>query len=272
MDLVLTSPPYCMGKDYETYTDTADFVSSHEKIMAEIVRVTKDGGHICWQVGSHVKDNVVTPLDFLVYEILRPHQQIKLRNRIVWTFGHGLHSNRRFSGRHETLLWYTKGDDYKFNIDCVRVPQKYPGKRHYKGEKVGEFSGNPLGKNPGDVWDIPNVKANHIEKTDHPCQFPMALALRAIRALTDEGDTVLDPYFGTGSSAAAAIKEGRRFVGAEMDPDYWKIAVKRLEEAAEGTLKYREDGIPVYTPVPGSKLTITPEQWQKKQPSKQPSK
>ncbi len=70
-----------------------------------------------------------------------------LRNRVVWTFGHGLHSPTRFSGRHETILWFTKGDNYTFNLDAVRVPQKYPGKRHYKGLKKGKFSGNPLGKN-----------------------------------------------------------------------------------------------------------------------------
>lgn len=110
-----------------------------------------------------VNANVI-PLDFLVYEIFTSKNDnfkhpLILRNRIIWTFGHGLNSTQRFSGRHETILWFTKGHDYEFNLDSVRIPQKYPGKRFYKGEHKGELSGNPLGKNPSDVWDIPNVKA-----------------------------------------------------------------------------------------------------------------
>src|SRR5262249_45679680 len=78
----------------------------------------------------------------------------KLRNRIIWHFEHGLHASKRFSGRYETILWFTKSEDYTFNLDSVRVPSKYPGKLHYKGEKRGLPSGNPLGKNPSDLWTI----------------------------------------------------------------------------------------------------------------------
>ena len=77
-----------------------------------------------------------------------------LRNRIIWTFGHGLNSDCRFSGRHEVILWFTKGKDYTFNLDSVRVHQKYPGKKSYKGKNTGKFSGNNIGKHPYDVWDI----------------------------------------------------------------------------------------------------------------------
>ena len=80
---------------------------------------------------------------------------MSMRNRIVWHFGHGLHASRRFSGRYEVIMWFTKSDDYTFNLDAVRVPQKYPQKKHFKGPRRGELSGNPLGKNPGDVWEIP---------------------------------------------------------------------------------------------------------------------
>ncbi len=133
VNLVLTSPPYCIGKAYEDKTKAEDFVKDHKAILPEVIRVTKSGGSICWQVGYHVSDNVVTPLDFIVYQILRDAgcKDVHLRNRIVWTFGHGLHSSDRFSGRHEILLWFTKGNSYRFNLDEVRVPQKYPGKRHY---------------------------------------------------------------------------------------------------------------------------------------------
>jgi adenine-specific DNA-methyltransferase len=195
-DLIITSPPYCIGKAYEEPdADIKTFRDQHTKIFPELYRILKFRGSICWQVGYHVINSVVVPLDYIVYETFTENYcnmstPLLLRNRIVWTFGHGLNTERRFSGRHEVILWFTKGKEYEFNLDCVRIPQKYHGKRSYKGENKGKYSGNPLGKNPSDVWtvptdvwDIPNVKAQHIEKTDHPCQFPVAIPQRLIKAL-----------------------------------------------------------------------------------------
>jgi hypothetical protein len=138
-------------------------------------------------------------------------------------------------------MWFTKGDITRFDLDAVRVPQKYPGKRFYKGPRKGEWSGNPLGKNPGDVWEIPNVKSKHPEKTEHPCQFPTALARRFIRALTAEGDLVIDPYLGSGTTAVAALMEGRNFIGGDISPAYFGIANRRLADLSNGNLKFRED-------------------------------
>lgn len=268
IDCVITSPPYCIGKKYENKREASDFVSNHEIILPEIARIVKEGGSICWQVGYHVKNNVLTPLDFIVYNILSSIKGISLRNRIIWTFGHGLHYEARFSGRHETILWFTKGVEYTFNLDEVRVPQLYPGKKAYKGLKKGKPSGNPLGKNPSDVWHIPNVKANHIEKCDHPCQFPIGLSQRLIKATTNEGDLVFDPYCGTGSTGAAAIILKRRFIGAEVEPKYVNIAKKRLNSAIRGDLKVRPDDKPVYTPPTNSYLTKIPKEWIKNAKSK----
>jgi adenine-specific DNA-methyltransferase len=261
IDLTLTSPPYCIGKSYEDKKKAEDFVKDHEAILPEVVRVTKKGGSICWQVGYHVSNGVVTPLDYVVYRILAAETEIQLRNRIIWTFGHGLHSSDRFSGRHETILWFTKGKPKIFNLDAVRVRQKYPGKKHYKGKLKGEYSGNPLGKNPSDVWDIPNVKANHVEKSVHPCQFPIALAQRLIAALTNPGDKVLDPYVGSGSTAAAAATLKRNFVGAELDRAFHSLAIERLKAAIAGKLLYRFEGTPVYQPPPNTPLTTIPKEW-----------
>ncbi|MCL0184432.1 site-specific DNA-methyltransferase, partial [Klebsiella pneumoniae] len=112
-----------------------------------------------------------------------------------------------------------------FNLDEVRIPQKYPGKRSYKGPNKGQLSGNPIGKNPSDVWDIPNVKANHIEKTIHPCQFPVTIPQRLIKALTNKNGLVLDPFMGSGTTEVAALVEGRRFVGSEIQKSYFDISV-----------------------------------------------
>jgi adenine-specific DNA-methyltransferase len=248
VDLFVSSPPYCMGKEYDTSVSTSDFVADHERLAPLLVRALKDGGSLCWQVGHHVQNGVVVPLDALVYPIFAAQQNLFLRNRIVWTFAHGVHARRRFSGRHETILWLTKGHEYHFNLDAVRVPQKYPGKRHYKGPRKGEWSGNPLGKNPSDVWEIPNVKYRHIEKTSHPCQFSVALVQRLVRALVMPKGLVVDPFMGSGTSAVAAALEGRRFAGCDIEKDYVAIARKRIADAKEGQAKFRPLERPIYEP------------------------
>lgn len=260
VDLTVTSPPYCMNKAYESCSnDIQTFVTAHKALLPEIIRVTKPGGSICWQVGFHVKNNTVVPLDYLIYDILKDHTQLHLRNRVVWTFGHGLHCPNRFSGRYEVILWYTKGDKYHFDLDAVRVPQKYPGKRYSKGPRKGEFSGNPKGKNPSDIWDIPNVKSRHVEKTDHPCQFPVAIAQRLVRALVPQNGLVLDPFSGVASAGIAALLENKRFIGAELDEEYIKIGANRLKDTIAGTIKIRPLDQEIYAPKPTEKVAIKPD-------------
>ena len=248
IDLTVSSPPYCMGKEYETCTDVSSFRENHEWILPRIVELTKPGGSICWQVGYHVRNNALTPLDFIVHEIMSKIPGVILRNRIIWTFGHGAHLNKRFSGRHEVILWYTNGESHYFDLDAVRVPQKYPGKRHYKGPNRGEFSGNPLGKNPSDVWEIPHVKSAHVEKTEHPCQFPIALAQRLIKALCPTKGTVFDPYAGVGSTGVAALLEDRCFIGSEINKKYCEIAKTRFKAVCSGKLPYRPIDKAIYKP------------------------
>jgi adenine-specific DNA-methyltransferase len=258
VDLIVSSPPYFMGKEYDTSLKIEDFIAAHERIAPLLVRALKAGGSLCWQVGHHVKNGVSVPLDVLVYPIFHGQGQLYLRNRIVWTFGHGVHARRRFSGRHETILWFTKGSKYCFNLDQVRVAQKYPGKRHYKGPKKGELSGNPKGKNPSDVWEIPNVKSRHVEKTEHPCQFPVALIQRLIRSLTPPKGLVVDPFMGSGTTAVAAALEARRFDGCDINSRYVTIARQRVAKAKNGELKYRPLGRPIYQPSDGESVARRP--------------
>ena len=266
VDLVITSPPYCIGKAYEDpHNDIDYFKEQHTSIFDELYRIVKPGGSVCWQVGYHISEKCVVPLDCIVYNIFTTHSEYLeypfiLRNRIIWTFGHGLNSTNRFSGRHETILWFTKGEQTVFNLDAVRVPQKYPGKRYYKGPNKGKLSGNPLGKNPSDVWDIPNVKAKHVEKTEHPCQFPVALPQRLIKALTIPNALVLDPFMGSGSTGVAALLEGRRFVGAELIKKYYNISVERIKDAALGKAIIRQDK-PVVEPNQNTSVAILPEEF-----------
>lgn len=245
VDLLLTSPPYCIGKEYESARTLDAFITEFDRSLEAVVAAIKPGGAICWQVGHHVHNGSITPLDAVIIERLRCRRELQLRNRIIWGFAHGAHAKRRFSGRHETILWYSKGEPAYFDLDAVRVPQKYPGKRHYKGPKKGQLSGNPLGKNPGDLWDIPNVKSRHPEKTAHPCQFPVALASRIIRALTPPRALVVDPYTGSASAGIASLSEGRNFRGCDIEEAYINIAIARFEKLIKGELQMRPDRPPI---------------------------
>jgi adenine-specific DNA-methyltransferase len=244
-DLVVTSPPYNIGKPYEDRRTLKDYVEWQSSIIREISPRLKPTGSLCWQVGNHISNGAIVPLDIELHPEFNA-LGLQLRNRIVWHFGHGLHSKKRFSGRYEVILWYTKTKDYCFNLDSVRVESKYPGKKYYKGPKVGQYSSNPLGKNPSDVWDIPNVKSNHEEKTAHPCQFPVGLVERLVLALTNPGDLVFDPFSGVSSAGVAALVHGRRYFGAELLDSYIEIAKRRLDDAIAGKARYRPHEKPVF--------------------------
>jgi len=270
--LIITSPPYNIGKRYESQVALQEYLDLQREVIEQLSRLLHPQGSICWQVGNYVDEGEVFPLDIYFYPIFK-RLGFKLRNRIVWHFEHGLHASHRFSGRYETLLWFTKGDDYVFNLDPVRVPSKYPGKLHFKGEKRGLPSGNPLGKNPSDfwefladewntgVWNIPNVKSNHPEKTIHPCQFPVELVERCILAMTNEGDWVLDPFAGVGSTLIAAAKNKRKSVGIDRDGDYCAIAKQRVADYYEGRLKLRPIGKPIHQPSGREKVAQIPIEW-----------
>lgn len=247
MQLIVTSPPYNMGKTYEERTSKEFYIEQQAATIAEAVRLLHPRGSICWQTGNHIDGGEVFPLDIMLYSLFKAHG-LKLRNRIIWTFGHGLHCQKRFSGRYETILWFTKGEDYTFNLDPVRIPSKYPEKKFFKGPNRGKISSNPLGKNPSDVWEIPNVKANHVEKTGHPCQFPIGLVERLVLSLTNPADKVLDPYLGVGSSAIAALKHGRHAYGCDTVPEYVSIAKERVDQLKKGLLRTRPMNKPIYQP------------------------
>lgn len=256
--LTVSSPPYFLGKAFDVSRELEGFQKLHEEIAPFLEQQLEDSGNLCWQVGHHIRNGINTPLDFVIHSIFSKSDKVKLRNRIIWTFGHGTHSRNRFSGRHETILWYSIGSNYFFDLDAARVPQKYRGKKFYKGPRKGDWSSHPGGKNPGDVWEIPNVKANHVEKTVHPCQFPVALAQRLIRSLCRPEGVVFDPFAGVASTGIAAALEGRAFLGAELDPAYCEIAEKRWQSMLADTLRVRPIDKPVFQPDPRSAVARDP--------------
>ncbi len=274
--LIITSPPYNIGKEYETKTSIEEYIDNMKPMLAEFVRILSDDGSLCWQTGNYVDDGEIYPLDIYFYPIFKK-LGLHLRNRVIWHFGHGLHCTRRFSGRYETILWFTKTDNYTFNLDDVRIPSKYPGKRFYKGDKKGQISGNPKGKNPEDVWemtverlvddwdaliwDIPNVKNNHPEKVDHPCQFPIELVERCVLALTNENDIVYDPFAGVGSSLLAALKNCRQGYGTDWEQHYIDIGLERIERLRKDELATRPIYQKIWKPGPKDKIAQRPTEW-----------
>ncbi len=246
-NLIVTSPPYNLGKSYEGKSTLDEYLAAQEQVIRECARLLHGRGSLCWQVGNYVESGEIVPLDTLLYPLFRA-QGLKLRNRIIWHFGHGLHCTKRLSGRYETINWWTKGNDYIWHLDPIRVPSKYPNKKHFKGPNAGKLSGNPKGKNPSDVWEFPNVKNNHPEKTIHPCQFPVELVERLILSMTDEDDAVFDPYMGVGSAVIAALKHGRRGYGCDIVEEYVQIARARVRALDAGELRTRPMGKPIYDP------------------------
>jgi len=240
-DLIVTSPPYNIGKEYETKRSIDSYLTFQETVIDALIPRLKQTGSICWQVGNYAQNGFIEPLDILLHPLFKKHGLL-LRNRIVWRFGHGLHCKRRFSGRYEVVLWYTVSDDYVFDLDAVRIPSKYPGKR----TAAGRYTGNPRGKNPEDVWDIPHVVGNHREKTIHPCQFPVGLVECLVLALTTPRAIVFDPFCGVGSTGVAAAIHNRRFLGADILIKYLEVAAKRINQAIDGNSKHRPHDQPIF--------------------------
>ena len=107
IQLVITSPPYNIGKEYEKKIDIDTYIKQQEEVIEDCVRVLSDTGSICWQVGNYVNNGSIIPLDTVLYPIFTDLGLV-MRNRIIWHFEHGLHCSRRFSGRYETIIWFTR--------------------------------------------------------------------------------------------------------------------------------------------------------------------
>lgn len=242
LSLYVTSFPYNIGKSYGSApaADAMRFAYYHGWIMmviSEMSRTLKPGGVACINVGKTVDwTHQLMPLDVLIYEDLR-RAGLTFQNRVIWTMPHGLTPTKRLAGRYETILIFSKGEQATFNPNVARMPQKNPAKRAYKGPNKGEISSHPFGAFPTDVWnDIPTIRHNHPERAmgDHPAQYPVMLAKRAILLYTLPGDLVCDPFSGSGTTCVAAIESGRDFIGADLF--YEELRAKRIGAAQPDTV------------------------------------
>jgi len=189
--LILTNAP-CKEKD--------NYVKEQETIIKEIHRILTDDGSVCWCIcESNMKEDKLLPLDIIFFQIFY-NMGMTLKNRIVWR------NNTYPNAKYNLILWFSKSEKSVFNLDSIRVPSKYPGKLHYKGKKIGKPSGNPLGKNPSDVWiDLDLGEAEG--------QLPACYIERCIEAFTNIDDTVLDVFCDNGLILSTCIKKKRKAKG-----------------------------------------------------------
>lgn len=226
--LTVTSPPYNIGKEYEKPLPLHEYLSWCETWMADIYRLTTPTGAFWLNVGyvPVPDEGKAVPLAYMLWD----KTPFFMLQEVVWTYGAGVATRHTFSPRNEKMLWYVKNPrSYTFNLDAVRDPDvKYPNQK-----KNGKLKCNPLGKNPGDVWAIPKVTSganrSSVERMPHPAQFPEALIERVILASTNPGDLVLDPFLGSGTTAAVALRLGRKVIGFELRSDYIETSATRLD-------------------------------------------
>lgn len=258
VDLTITSPPYNIGKQYENVRELSDYIKWCSDWIGLIHNATTDHGAFWLNVGylripGRAK---AIPIPYLLWERVR----FFLIQEIVWNYGAGVASRRSFSPRNEKFLWYVKEEnEYTFNLDAVRDPNvKYPNQK-----KNGKLKCNPLGKNPTDVWKIydsetieegtdvwtiPKVTSgknrSSKERTKHPAQFPFDVIDRIVKACSNPGDLILDPFIGSGTVAEAALRNGRKVVGFEIHAPYVDIVRGRLSSTLlEAKLKTAQQSL-----------------------------
>ncbi len=227
VNLTITSPPYNIGKEYEELAKLEDYIAWCENWISEIHRISTSNATFWLNVGYFEvpEKGLAVPIPYLLWD-KTPFYFIQ---EVVWNYAAGVACRKRLSPRNEKLLWYVKNkEQYTFNLDDIRDPDvKYPNQK-----KNGKLKCNPLGKNPSDVWQITKVTSGKnrasIERTPHPAQFPMALVERMLKASSNEGDLILDPFMGSGSTAECALRNGRYAIGFELEEKYIGYIEQRI--------------------------------------------
>jgi adenine-specific DNA-methyltransferase len=226
--LTVTSPPYNIGKVYETKLPLETYLSWCETWISQVHRLTHPQGSFWLNLGylSVPHRAKAIPIPYLLWNRI----PFYLIQEIVWNYGAGVAGTKFFSPRNEKFLWYVKNSDkYTFNLNEVRDPNvKYPNQK-----KNGKIKVNSQGKNPTDVWQFPKVTSGKNraskERTSHPAQFPLAVIERIIKASSNPGEIILDPFLGSGTTALAALPLNRSIIGFELNTEYCQIAVERIE-------------------------------------------
>ncbi len=218
IDLIVADPPYNLGKDYGNNHDLRGFeeyLHFSKKWLTLAHEKLKPTGTIYVFMG-------VRFVSYL-YHILDQEIGMYFNSWITWHYTQGIGKTKGFSPRHDDILMFTKSDKFKFNLDNVRIPQKYYRERN-----------NMAGANPGDVWEFSHVHYSNPERENHPTQKPEGLIERIILASSDENDSVLDPFLGSGTTARVCQQLNRKCIGIELNPEFVTMAENRLKKTFTG--------------------------------------
>jgi DNA modification methylase len=218
VDLVIADPPYNLGKDYGNNHDVQGFeeyVEFSRRWLSYAHRVLRPSGTLYVFMGFRF-------ISYL-YDILDRDLEMFFNSWIVWHYTQGMGKTRGFSPRHDDVLMFTKSEEFKFNLDAVRVPQKYFRERN-----------NMRGANPGDVWEFSHVHYCNENRQNHPTQKPEGLIERMVLASSNAGDSVLDPFSGSGTTLRVCQQLRRNATGIEINPDYVTMTKQRLETIFTG--------------------------------------
>ncbi|HUU98805.1 MAG TPA: site-specific DNA-methyltransferase [Phycisphaerae bacterium] len=223
VDLAFADPPFNIGYVYDKYQDDLpdeQYVGWCRRWMAGCQRVLKASGSFYIAIG----DDFAAETRMLGREL-----GLHLRNWIVWHYTFGQNTKNKFCRAHTHIFYFTKHSSrFTFNDQALR----FPSARHTEYQ---DLRANPAGRLPDDVWDeYPRVCGTFRERAGfHGCQMPEALLMRIILASSNPGDVVLDPFVGSGTTAVAAKRLGRRYVGIDISPEYVKHTQERLAATAE---------------------------------------
>jgi site-specific DNA-methyltransferase (adenine-specific) len=218
VDLIVADPPYNLGKDYGNNHDLKgvdEYIDFTKRWLTEAKRVLKPNGTIYVFMG-------VRFISYL-YDVMDRELQLFFNSWIVWHYTQGIGKTKGFSPRHDDILVFNKSKDFIFNLDDIRVPQKYYRERN-----------NMRGANPGDVWQFSHVHYSNPNRQNHPTQKPEGIIERIVLASSNKGDIVLDPFSGSGTTLRVCQQLDRRAIGFELNPEYIAMTELRLSEPFTG--------------------------------------
>ncbi len=218
VDLIIADPPYNLKKDYGNNKDNKEFeeyINFTKKWLQESKRILKKNGTIYIFMG-------VRFISYL-FQILEKDLNLIYNSWITWHYTQGMGKTKGFSPRHDDILAFNKSDNFNFNLDDIRIPQKFYRQRN-----------NMRGANPGDVWEFSHVHYSNPNRQKHPTQKPEGLIERLVLASSNESSLVLDPFFGSGTTARVCQQLNRNFIGIELNPKYKKMTEERLKKKFDG--------------------------------------
>lgn len=227
--LIVADPPYNLNKDFGEWKELQkkeQWLSWSKEWLFQAKRILTPGGsifvygihhHLCW-------------LQCYLYEL-----GLSYRRQIIWHYENGFAGyTRTLAAHYEPLIWFSKGENYTYH--SIREPYKSTERLKHRITKNGkEWRPNPEGRLAGDVWRFPVLAGRRFqeEKVDHPTQKPLSISTRIVNHFSNPGDLVLVPFCGSGSECLAAVMGGRNYFAFELNPDYIRIAERRIREWQE---------------------------------------